>query len=127
MEKSNRATVSDPLAEKAFWNRIWKLRVPNKVKIFPWRACSDALPTKMNLERRKIIVDHVCSQCLDCPETSLHALWECGALPQIWDHEFGWVKSGFPSLFLGPGICNGLEIKQARVICDGGMDSVESL
>ena len=52
----------------------------------------------MNLERRKIIVNLVCSQCLDCPETSLHALWECGALPQIWDHDFGWVKLGFPHL-----------------------------
>ena len=28
----------------------------------------------------------------------MHALWECGALPQIWDRDFGWVKSRFPHL-----------------------------
>ena len=113
LEKSNRATVSDPSAQKSFWNKIWKLGVPNKVKLFLWRACSDALPTKVNLERRKIIVDLVYSQSLDCPETSLHALWEYGALPQIWDHDFGWVKSGFPHLHSFSNLVFGLTQNQA--------------
>lgn len=35
------------------WKSIWNLKVPNKVKTFIWRACSNALPTY--LWRRKVI------------------------------------------------------------------------
>jgi hypothetical protein len=37
---------------EAVWNIIWKLKVPNAVKMFIWKACNDLLPTKMNLLRR---------------------------------------------------------------------------
>ena len=49
------ATSSDTSNQKTFWNCIWKLRVPNKIKTFLWRVCSEALPTKENLRKRKII------------------------------------------------------------------------
>ena len=28
------------------WKKIWKMRVPNKIRHFIWRAARDALPTK---------------------------------------------------------------------------------
>jgi hypothetical protein len=31
------------------WKNIWQIRVPNVVKVFVWRACLNALPTKANL------------------------------------------------------------------------------
>lgn len=34
---------------------IWRLKVANKVKMFIWRACSNAVPTFENLWRRKVI------------------------------------------------------------------------
>ena len=40
--------------DKAFWQSIWGLRIPNKVKNFLWRACRGAIPTKANLKRRHI-------------------------------------------------------------------------
>ncbi|XP_075655679.1 uncharacterized protein LOC142625834 [Castanea sativa] len=40
---------------KLFWKHIWHTKVPNKIKVFLWRACSNALPTKVGLHKRKIM------------------------------------------------------------------------
>ena len=37
------------------WKVVWGLSMPNKLKSFLWRACRDALPTKVNLKKRKVI------------------------------------------------------------------------
>ena len=34
---------------KLLWNRIWGFHVPNKIKHLAWKACKNALPTKLNL------------------------------------------------------------------------------
>ena len=35
------------------WRHLWKLHLPNKIKVFGWRACQNALPTRENLVRCK--------------------------------------------------------------------------
>ena len=47
--------------QNVFWSCIWKLRVSNKIKTFLWRVCSEALPIKENLEKRKVLEDTRCS------------------------------------------------------------------
>ncbi|KAF5477474.1 hypothetical protein F2P56_004111 [Juglans regia] len=39
--------------------RIWPSQVPHAVKVFLWRAVSEALPTKCNLFKRKISVNEI--------------------------------------------------------------------
>ena len=34
LENSEKATSSNPASMKAFWNRIWKLNIPNKMRFF---------------------------------------------------------------------------------------------
>ena len=36
---------------KKIWPVLWKLKIPNKIKVFGWRACHDILPTYYNLSR----------------------------------------------------------------------------
>ena len=57
--ESRAALPSSSEAEgcKHFWNRIWKLQVPNKVKHFLWRASRESLPTKLNLFSRHVLPD----------------------------------------------------------------------
>ena len=70
--------------EKRFWNRIWRMNVPPKVRNFVWRACTDILPTRANLYRRKIPIDPLCSICGQTDETVGHALWECPMARNVW-------------------------------------------
>ena len=65
----NAASSSDSSHQSAFWKCIWKLHVPNKIKNFLWKVCSNALSTKVNLKKRKILDEARCSACLLDQET----------------------------------------------------------
>ena len=68
----------------AIWQNIWKLQLPNSDKHFLWRACHEILLSRDNLCFQKIIMDPSCPICEREPETSIHALWTCPALMDIW-------------------------------------------
>ena len=68
----------------SFWKAVWKIRVPNAVKVFLWRACSNILPTKDNLLKRGVVNEDLCLLCTRERETVLHTLWECPAIEDVW-------------------------------------------
>ena len=37
-----------------FWSSIWKLQVLGKLKHFLWKACTNSLPTIINLMKRRV-------------------------------------------------------------------------
>ncbi|XP_030964215.1 uncharacterized protein LOC115985415 [Quercus lobata] len=51
MEESNLGESSRQGMNGALWSRIWQANVPNKIKIFSWRACLNILPTQANLQQ----------------------------------------------------------------------------
>ena len=69
---------------KRIWFSLWKLRIPNKIKVFKWRACNEILPTKLNLSKRRVIDDAMCPICLRFPESVVHAFWECDVARDVW-------------------------------------------
>ena len=105
-ERSMDAASSDTSNQKTFLNHIWKLRVPNKIKTFLWRVCSEALPTKENLRKMKILDSAECSLCQAGQELTFHATWGCDTLGHIWAPVFSWISSDFP------GICYVCELIQ---------------
>ena len=70
--------------DKVFWQSIWGLRIPNKVKNFLWRACREAIPIKANLKRRHITENDRCERCRNKEETVLYVLWTCSKLDSVW-------------------------------------------
>ena len=90
--RQEEASVSNSVATSGIWSAIWKLNVPGKIKHFLWRACTNSLPTKTNLLRRKIISESLCHQCGKSDEDTKHALWDCEAIKQVWCVDFGWVN-----------------------------------
>ena len=73
---------------KNIWSAIWKLRLPNKVKVFAWRASHEILPTAVNLTIRKVIHDDKCVICTWELESTIHAFWDCAAVQDIWVGSF---------------------------------------
>ena len=72
------------MSSSMVWARIWELHIPNKIKAFGWRACHNILLTREKLWQQRIIEDDSCPICCYFPETSIHALWECGAVEDVW-------------------------------------------
>ena len=77
----------NPQAYKAFWQKLWNLDVPNKVRHFMWKACNESLPTKMNLFKRKATANPTCDRCHCEKEDTMHALWGYISLKEIWWEE----------------------------------------
>ncbi|KAK1563015.1 hypothetical protein Q3G72_020842 [Acer saccharum] len=66
------------------WKKLWCLQLPNKIKIFCWKACRNILPAKALLHKRGIIDSDVCPLCTEGPETVDHALWGCKNVKPEW-------------------------------------------
>ena len=73
---------------------LWKLRIPNKIKVFGWRACNEILPTKLNLSKRRVIKDVMCPICLRFSESVVHALWECYEARDVWVGSLKFLQKG---------------------------------
>ena len=90
--RNEEASGSSSVLSTGFWSSIWKLKVPGKVKHFMWKACSDCLPTKTHLVKRRVLTNPFCHLCNRAEEDTHHALWGCEAIKQVWDRDFYWVN-----------------------------------
>jgi hypothetical protein len=70
-------TSNNPNGERKIWGNIWKVPVPNKVRVFSWRLASDNLPTQRNKWRRTLETQNTCPICGNGIEDSFHATVEC--------------------------------------------------
>ena len=62
---------------RSFWKKVWSLPIPHKTRHFVWRACREALPTNVNLARRKVVLDNICDVCGLLAESTGCVLWDC--------------------------------------------------
>ncbi|PRQ16242.1 putative ribonuclease H-like domain, reverse transcriptase zinc-binding domain-containing protein [Rosa chinensis] len=66
------------------WQVMWKLKIPEGVKVFLWRVIHEILPTALLLQRRHLLASSVCSRCQGEEETILHAFWSCSKAREVW-------------------------------------------
>ncbi|CAN1334919.1 Putative ribonuclease H protein At1g65750 [Linum perenne] len=66
------------------WTRLWRSRVPQKMKHMVWRTMRGVLPTKETLQRRGIAVDWDCGVCKGNPETPRHLFLDCEFAMDCW-------------------------------------------
>ena len=87
------ADASPVSMPKNSWKGLWNLRTPNRMKTLLWRAISNALPTRANLVKRKVLTDPNCQACGEALESPLHALWSCPKLNSVWSVHFNLLRS----------------------------------
>ena len=85
-------------AGRRVWTALWKFQIPNKIKVFGWRACNDILPTKLNLSKRRIIDDAMCPISMRFPKLAIHALWESEVAKHVWPGSLKILQKGVSGL-----------------------------
>ncbi|KAL5830904.1 hypothetical protein ACOSQ4_016258 [Xanthoceras sorbifolium] len=99
LNANNSASPSSSRTPPPWWKKLWSLPLPSKIKIFCWRACKEALPTKAGLFKRGIGDSILCPFCSRLPESSDHALWGCKARSSYWKEcPFFSELSSFPAV-----------------------------
>lgn len=66
------------------WDKVWKLDVPPKVRIFLWRVLREVLPCKSSLLRRHVELDPTCPVCATAEESAFHVLYSCSFARSCW-------------------------------------------
>ncbi|KAL4333862.1 hypothetical protein GQ457_07G011430 [Hibiscus cannabinus] len=66
-----------------FYNAVWSLDLPSKIKIHMWRVANNLLPTFDNLQRRRLAVNNVCPFCQSVGEAVAHLLRDCDFVCQL--------------------------------------------
>jgi len=57
---------------QSLWTKIWKLSIPPKMRIFIWSACHNAIPTRENLYKQKVLPHPICTLCNNQVKTTEH-------------------------------------------------------
>jgi len=90
------------------WTKLWRLKIPQKVKVFLWRATRDCLPTRCRLQTCGV---HCSDRCVHCNNSSFendwHVFFGCEKLEPVWSAAGLWniiresleIADGFISLF----------------------------
>ncbi|XP_074274046.1 uncharacterized protein LOC141597480 [Silene latifolia] len=77
--------ASDWEKEKWLWNRLWKIPVWPRVKLFFWQLCSEALATRANIATRIRGECSFCSFCNSYLESDLHLFRDCAVAKRVWE------------------------------------------
>jgi hypothetical protein len=72
------------------WDRIWRLKVPPKVKNLLWRICRGCLPTRARLLDKGVNCTSLCGLCDESYEDTIHVLFDCPRARNVWQQNLLW-------------------------------------
>ncbi|CAI9785166.1 unnamed protein product [Fraxinus pennsylvanica] len=70
---------------ESFWNKIWRYKIPAKVRNLIWKASLNVLPTTDQLRAKRVDVDSHCPVCLTHEESVLHVFVSCELAQKVWE------------------------------------------
>ncbi|KAK8497416.1 hypothetical protein V6N13_000206 [Hibiscus sabdariffa] len=68
-----------------FYNEMWAVNLPSKIKINMWRIANNFLPTFENLQIRRLDVSNICPLCLTSSESIEHLMRDCSFIKTLFD------------------------------------------
>lgn len=77
------SSIPQPNVE-SFFNRIWRVVAPERVRMFLWLVGNQAIMTNAERYRRHLCESSICTVCKGAAETSIHILRDCPAMSGIW-------------------------------------------
>ncbi|KAL4368559.1 hypothetical protein GQ457_05G007400 [Hibiscus cannabinus] len=66
------------------WKRVWKIQIPQRIRVFLWLALHRRLLTNVERERRHLTASVQCAVCFDGPEDMIHVLRDCMVARSLW-------------------------------------------
>lgn len=81
---------------------VWKLGVPEKIRLFVWKIIHEALPTNRHRFRCHIAANAACGSCSSHSEDVIHCLRECPHAREVWLRIGAPSWSGFWCVDAGP-------------------------
>lgn len=73
-----------------FWNKIWALNIPPKIKIFVWKMSLDIIATEANLRRHHVPGNPRCILCGYFQANTRYALLFCQMSRRSWKNTCWW-------------------------------------
>lgn len=67
-----------------FWNSLWKLQIPQKVKLFTWKSFHNGLPVGSEMQIRIGAHDIHCRFCNYKTESTIHIFKDCLWFSAFW-------------------------------------------
>ncbi|KAL5779610.1 hypothetical protein ACOSQ2_010347 [Xanthoceras sorbifolium] len=80
----NREAASCFKGHGPFWKNIWHSKLPNKIRIFCWKACRGILPTMEFLLRKGVVASPSRPLCSKASESIDHMVWGCKKVRKWW-------------------------------------------
>lgn len=77
------------------WNWLWKIPVPEKIRIFLWLVLHQALPVNAYRFKCHLTSTESCSRCSDAREDCLHCLRDCPYSRELWAKLGAWSWHNF--------------------------------
>lgn len=71
--------------QQKIWKELWKLKIWRKRIFFYWKLYNGALATRVNLRKRKILIESLCPLCGLYEESKTHVIKECEFAMRIWN------------------------------------------
>ena len=71
------------------WSALWKMRCPQKFKLFCWLFLYEALMVNKERKKRGFTDLAMCEACGNYEESSIHALRDCRKVMDLWQLHLG--------------------------------------
>ena len=71
------SNANDSVQDRFDWKRIWKLTLPNTVKMFIWMLAHNSLAVRRNIARRGLNNETICPMCWRLDEDCGHLFFKC--------------------------------------------------